>query len=117
MAWLLATIGVYGVTSYGVAQRTREIGIRLALGASPSNILSMVIRETLGIGALAVVSGVAGALAVSRAMISMLYGVAPTDVSALATAVAALLVTVLVAALVPARRAARVEPVIALKGD
>jgi putative ABC transport system permease protein len=117
IAWLLATIGVYGVTAYGVAQRTREIGIRMALGASAGAMLSMVMREALATSAIAVGCGVVGALAVSRALVSMLYGVAATDISAVGGAAAALLVTALVAAVLPAARAARIEPMQVLKAE
>src|SRR5262245_17101975 len=117
IAWLLSTIGVYGVTSYGVAQRTREIGIRMALGANAAAMLSMVMRETIATGAIAVGCGLVAALAVSRAMASLLFGVTTTDVSALAGAVMALLATAIVAALVPAGRAARVEPMKVLKAE
>jgi putative ABC transport system permease protein len=117
VAWLLSTIGVYGVTSYGVAQRTREIGIRMALGASAGAMLSMVMRETLATGAIAVGCGLVAALAVSRAMASMLYGVSTTDVAALTGAAVALLATAIVAAAVPAGRAARVEPMTVLKAE
>lgn len=117
IAWALSIIGVYGVTSYGVTRRTREIGIRMALGASARDMRLMVIGETLGIGTIAVALGVAGALAVSRAMVSMLYGVAPTDAGAIGTAAVGLLITVFVATVVPARRAARIEPMTALRAD
>jgi len=117
IAWLLSTIGVYGVTAYSVAQRTREIGIRMALGASASAMLAMVVRETVATSAIAVGCGLVAALAVSRAMAGLLFGVAATDVTALAGAAAALLVTAIVAALVPAGRAARVEPMKVLKAE
>jgi len=117
IAWLLSTIGVYGVTSYGVAQRTREIGIRMAIGASARAMLAMVMQETLATGAIAVGCGLVSALAVSRMMASLLYGVTATDVTALLGAAAALLVTAVVAALVPAGRAARVDPMAILKAE
>jgi putative ABC transport system permease protein len=117
IAWLLATVGVYGVTACGVARRTREIGIRMALGARAGAMLAMVMRETLSTSALAVGCGLVSALAVSRAMAGMLYGVTTTDVSALAGAAVALLVTATVAAALPAGRAARVEPMTVLKAE
>ena len=117
IAWLLSTIGVYGVTSYGVAQRTREIGIRMALGASAGAMLSMVLRETLATGAIAVGCGLVAAIAVSRAMASMVYGVTTTDAAALAGAAVTLFATAIVASLVPAGRAARVEPMQVLKSE
>jgi len=112
IAWLLSTIGVYGVTSYAVTQRTREIGIRIALGASARRTVSMVIGETVATGTIAVVGGVAGALGLSRAMVSMLYGVTAMDGAA-----AVLLLTATAAAWLPARRAARVEPSVALRAE
>jgi len=115
MAWLLSTIGVYGVTSYAVTQRTREIGIRMALGASAGRTVSMVIGETLGTSTIAIACGLAGALAIGRAMASMLYGVTAMDGAAALAAAAVLLVTSLVAAWLPARRAARVDPIAALR--
>ena len=115
IAWLLSTIGVYGVTSYAVTQRTREIGIRMALGASAGQTVSMVIGETLGTSTIAIACGIAGALALGRAMASMLYGVTAMDGAAAAGAAAMLLATSLVAASLPARRAARVDPIAALR--
>jgi putative ABC transport system permease protein len=117
IAWLLSTIGVYGVTSYAVTQRTREIGIRMALGASARGMMSMVIGETVATSTIAVACGLAGALALSRAMVSMLYGVAALDGGAAAGASAALLATAIVAAWLPARRAARVDPIAALRAE
>ena len=117
IAWLLATIGVYGVTSYAVAQRRREFGIRMALGASARDMLSMVLGETLKVAAIAVACGAIGALAVSRAMTSLLYGVSPNDPHVLIAVTGTLLTTVLVAAVVPARRAAAVDPAQTLKTD
>jgi FtsX-like permease family len=114
---VLSMIGVYGVTSYGVAPRTREIGIRMALGASAGAMLSMVMPETLATSAIAVGCGLVSAPAVSRAMASMLYGVTTTDVAALSGAAAVLLVTAIVAAALPAGRAARVEPMSVLKAE
>jgi putative ABC transport system permease protein len=89
----------------------------MALGASAGAMLSMVMRETLATSAIAVGCGVVGALAVSRALVSMLYGVAATDISAVGGAAAALLVTALVAAVLPAARAARIEPMQVLKAE
>jgi putative ABC transport system permease protein len=117
IAWLLSTIGVYGVTSHGVAQRTREIGIRLALGASATDMVAMVMRETIGIAVVAAGVGLAGAIGGCRAITGLLYGVAPTDAGALGGAAGVLLSTVLVAALWPARRAARVDPATALRSE
>ena len=117
IALCLSMIGVYGVTSHGVTQRTREIGIRMALGAAARDMVAMVIKETLLVGLAGTGLGVVGALAVTRAMRNMLYGVSPADVAALVGAAVVLLVAALVASYVPARRAARIHPTLALKWD
>ena len=114
---LLATVGVYGVTAHAVGLRTREIGIRMALGASSADVLAMVIRETLRIGLLGVAFGLLGSIALTRALAGMLYGVAPGDAGAFAGAAAALFAATLAAAYVPARRAARVQPMMALRAE
>jgi predicted permease len=114
---LLASVGVYGVTSHAVGLRTREIGIRMALGASAADVLAMVIREALRIGALGVALGLLGSIALTRALAGMLYGVTPGDLGAFVAASAALVAATLAAAYVPARRAARVQPVIALRAE
>ena len=114
---LLASVGVYGVTSHAVGLRTREIGIRMALGASSTDVLAMVIRETLRIGVLGVALGLLGSIALTRALAGMLYGVTPGDAGAFAGAAASLFAATLAAAYVPARRAARVQPMIALRAE
>ena len=117
IALLLSTIGVYGVTSYGVSQRTREIGIRMSLGASARDVLMHVLHEAAIVGAVGVVAGLAGAAALGRAMAGMLYGVSPTDVTSLASAAVVLFSGTILAAFVPARRAARVQPMVALRSE
>jgi predicted permease len=117
IALLLSAIGVYGVTSYGVSRRTSEIGIRMALGASRGDILLMIVREALVVGVISVALGVAGARGLSRVMVNMLYGVTPTDVGAVAGASVVLLATALIAAYLPARRAASVHPLSALRTE
>ena len=114
---LLATVGVYGVTSHAVGRRTREIGIRMALGASSTDVVAMVIRETLRVGAIGVALGLVGSIALTRALAGMLYGVAPGDAASFGGAAAALFAAALAAAYIPARRAARVEPTIALRSE
>jgi len=113
----LTAIGLYGVMAYGVAQRTREFGIRLALGARPGEVLGLVLRGGLTLVAAGLIVGVvAGALA-SRVLASTLYGVDPLDPSTFA-GVAAMLVTVgVVASYVPARRATLVDPIAALRSE
>jgi putative ABC transport system permease protein len=108
---------VYGVTAHGVTRRTREIGIRMALGASARDMLAMVMRETLGVGAIAVVVGLVVAIGVSRAMVGLLYGVTPTDAGTVLSAVIALFIALIVAAFVPARRASLIHPNDALRAD
>jgi putative ABC transport system permease protein len=114
-ALLLAAIGIYGVMSYAVTQRTREIGIRVALGAVRGDVLRMVARRALALAGAGVGCGMAGSFALTRLMKSLLFGVSPTD-SATFAAVAGLLVLVAMAAsYLPARRAAKVDPVITLR--
>ena len=115
LAIVLAMIGVYGVVSYSVTQRTQEIGVRMAMGAGTSEITRMVLREALSLAGLAVGVGLAGALAVTHAMESVLYETAPTDPVTLAIAATGVLVVVTAAALVPARRATHVDPLVALR--
>jgi putative ABC transport system permease protein len=117
LAVTMAALGIFGVLSYTVTQRTRELGIRLALGAGPGAVRSMVVRQALGLVVAGLGIGLAGSVAVVRVMASLLYGVAPTDPVTFA-AVGAVLVTVAVAAsYLPARRATRVDPMIALRAE
>src|SRR5580704_15292167 len=115
LAIVLAMIGVYGVVSYSVTQRTPEIGVRMAMGAGTSEIARMVLREALLLAGLAVAMGLGGAFAVTRVMGSVLYETAPTDPATLAIAAIGILVVVAAAALVPARRATQVDPLVAFR--
>lgn len=117
IAVFLAAVGVYGVSSYTVGQRRREIGVRMALGAESRDVLVMIVRETLRVGVIAVVAGLLGSAALVRMLTGMLYGVAPTDPLAYAGAAGFLLAVVLFAAYVPARRASHVDPTIALRTE
>jgi ABC-type antimicrobial peptide transport system permease subunit len=123
IATVLAAIGIYGVLSYGVAQRLREIGLRMALGAAPRNVRGMVLKQTAWMAGVGVAIGVSLALLLGQLGRALLYGLSPTDplVPAVAVvtlvAVSALLSVVLTAAYWPARRAAQVDPVTALRGD
>jgi len=115
VALLLAAIGLYGVISYSVVQRTREIGIRTALGANPGDIRKLILRGAMTLTALGLVLGVAGALVLGRFVSSMLFNTGQYDPATL-TAVAALLALVaLLACLIPARRAMKVNPIVALR--
>ncbi|MCC7032887.1 MAG: ABC transporter permease [Acidobacteria bacterium] len=115
VAVLLAVIGLYGTLSYGVSERRREMGVRAALGASRARIVGMVLREGLTVVLTGLVAGLAGAVAVSRLMAASLFGVTPLDPWSYLVAPAILLLVALAACLVPARRAARVEPAEALR--
>jgi putative ABC transport system permease protein len=115
LATLLAIVGLYGVMAYSVARRTREIGIRMALGARASAIGWLVIREVLVIAAIGVALALPVAWWLSRYVESELYGVKPTDATTVAGAVALLVVVAVLAGLVPSTRAARVSPTTALR--
>jgi putative ABC transport system permease protein len=117
IALLIAAIGIYGVMSYSVLQRTHEIGVRTALGARPTAVLAMIVRQGLGLTAVGVAIGLAGAFVVTRLMTSLLYDVTATDPLTLAAATAFLAVTALLASYLPARRAARIDPMVALRAD
>ena len=114
-ALLLAALGIYGVTAYVVTQRTREIGIRMALGAKMSDVLKMVLRYAMTLVVIGTIVGLAGAYAVTRVMSSLLFQVTPTDVVTFVAVPAILLLVALFACLIPARRATKVDPLITLR--
>jgi len=115
LALVLAAVGVYGVVAYTVVQRTHEVGIRIALGARQGQVLAMVVRQGFTLALVGVPLGVIGALALTRLMSSLLFGVAVTDAVTFVTASALLLIVTLIACAVPALRAARVDPLVALR--
>jgi putative ABC transport system permease protein len=117
LALLLAAVGVFGVLSYTVTQRSHELGIRMALGARRPDVMTLVARETLPMVGAGVLIGLAAGLALARLMRALLYEVQPTDPATLAGVAALLAAVGVLAALVPARRAARVDPVIALRNE
>jgi putative ABC transport system permease protein len=117
LALIMAAVGVYGVASWAVAQRTREIGVRMALGAAPADVLRLVLGGALGPLGLGVLIGTAGALAAGHYLESLLFGVKPADVGTLASACMVLAATVLGATYIPARRAARGNPAATLRAE
>jgi putative ABC transport system permease protein len=117
VALLMACVGIYGVMSYAVAQRTREMGVRVALGAKRSDVLGLVLREGMGIALLGVALGLAGAFALTRLIQSQLYDVKASDPSTYMLVALLLALTTLAATLVPALRATRVDPMVALREE
>jgi len=117
IAMALAAIGLYGVIAYSVARRTREIGIRMALGAKPAGVLTLVMKQGMTVAAIGGVAGVLLAAAAATAVSSTLYGVSPIDPVAWGGALSVLFGVSVLANLIPARRAARVDPSIALRSE
>jgi len=117
LALLLAAIGIFGVLAYAMAQRTRELGIRLALGAQRNDVLWLVARETAPMVLAGVIVGLVAALGLTRFARTMLYEIQPNDPTTFAGVAITLTVVAVVAALVPARRASRVDPVIAIRSE
>jgi putative ABC transport system permease protein len=114
ISMLLAALGIHGVVSYGVARRTREFGLRMALGSTPGQLEKLVIRSGIRTALIGLVAGMAGAAALASALRALLYGVAPLDPAVLAGVAVVLLTVALIANYIPARRAARIDPMQAL---
>ena len=117
LALALASVGLYGVLSYGVSQRRRELGVRAALGASPRALVSIVVREGIAVSAIGLAAGLAGAAALTRFMEAALFGVSPLDAASFAAAPVVLLAVAAAACLRPARRAASIDPAEALRTE
>jgi len=115
LAMLLAAIGIYGVMSYAVGQRVHEIGIRMALGARAGDVLSLVLRQGLSLVVMRIVIGLMGAVWLTEAMKSLLFGVSPNDPPTFAIVSALLLAVAAAATYIPARRATKVDPMVALR--
>jgi ABC-type antimicrobial peptide transport system permease subunit len=114
---LLCVIGIFGIMAHAVMQRGNEIGIRVALGASPANVLRLVLRQGLLLVSIGLGLGLAGAVAITRVIRTFLWGITPTDPVTFMIVTAALAVLALVACYLPARRALRIDPIIALRID
>jgi ABC-type antimicrobial peptide transport system permease subunit len=117
LAVFLSALGIYGVLAYDVSQRTREIGVRSAIGASRGQIASLILRQGLWKGGIGVVLGLIGAALLSRSMTTLLYNVQPTDPVVYAVVSLALIGVALLASYLPARRAARLDPLMALREE
>jgi predicted permease len=115
LAMVLAGIGIYGVMSYSVAQRTREIGVRIALGAQSRDVLKMVLSHALVLTAIGLALGLLGAFALTRFLVTLLYEVRPTDLKTFAIVSLVLAAVAITACLIPARRATKVDPLVALR--
>jgi predicted permease len=117
LATILAAVGLYGVLAHSVAARTRELGIRTAVGATPRRVIADVMRRGLTMTAVGIVIGLAGAVAAARTLTALLYGVTPADAATFASVTVLFAVIAALACFVPARRATRIDPVLALKAE
>jgi ABC-type antimicrobial peptide transport system permease subunit len=117
LALILAAIGIYGVMAYQVVQRTRELGVRLALGASPESVRTLVVREGMRLVAVGLAIGAVAALLLGRFVSHLLFGIEPRDLFTLVAAIGVLAAVGFLATYLPALRATRVDPMIALRTD
>ena len=117
LALILASVGIYGVVAYSVTQRTRELGLRMAIGAQQRDVVAMVLRESLVVVAVGMAVGVAAALLATRALSGLLFGIGPLDPVTWTAVTAVLFGVAFLASYVPARRATRVDPMIALRAE
>jgi putative ABC transport system permease protein len=115
LALVLSAVGIYGVISYAVSLRTRELGIRMALGAERKNVIAMVLREGLTLVAIGLIAGLACSLLLTRLLVSLLFQVRPADFTIALTVMLTLTAVALLANYLPARRASRVDPIVALR--
>ena len=117
LALLLASVGLYGLMSYTVTRRTREIGIRVAVGAQRQNVLWLVLQETLTLALLGIAIGIPAALAATRLIAKMLFGLSPSDLPTITAVSLLLLLVALFAGYLPARRASAIDPIVALRTE
>jgi len=115
LAMLLAALGIFGVMAYAVAQRTNELGLRIALGAQPGNIMALVLKQGLKLAALGVLLGLIGAVSMTRWLVSLLYDVSATDPLTFVLIALLPMIVATLACWIPARRATRVNPLVALR--
>jgi ABC-type antimicrobial peptide transport system permease subunit len=117
LALVLGAVGIYGLVSYSVTQRTHEIGIRMALGARAANVLTLIMKNGLTLVMAGIVIGIGSALVLTRFLATLLFGIQPTDSVTFVVVSAVFFVIAMVAALIPAIRATRVDPVVALRNE